>query len=77
MPKVKQFTAHESQTQSYSTNPETFRIQEIEQSHMKLDAEITRIHIKYHIHLSRRKSSMCKLSERKQLFKKKQIEREG
>jgi hypothetical protein len=77
MPKAKRFTAHKSQTQSYSTNPETSRIQEIEQSRVGLDAEITRIRTKYRTRLSRRKSNIRKISEWKQLSKEKQIEREG
>ena len=53
MPKAKAFSARKSRAQPYSTNPETARIREIEQSRVGLSAEIARINTKYRTRLSR------------------------
>ena len=73
MPKAKKFTAHKAHNQPYSTNPETARIQEIEQSHMRLTAEVARISTKYHTHLTRRKVSLHKTLKWKQLLEEEQV----
>ena len=76
MPKVKRFTARKPRNQSYSTNPETARIREIEQSRVGLAAEIARINTKYRTRLSRKKAKMHKTSEWKRLSENERIQRE-
>ena len=73
MLKAKKFTAHKARNQPYSTNPETARIREIEQSHIGLTAEVARISIKYHTHLTRRKVSLHKILKWKQLLEEEQF----
>ena len=74
MPKAKKFTAHKAHNQPYSTNPETARIREIEQSRVGLTAEVARISTKYHTHLTRRKVSLHKTLKWKQLSEEEQVQ---
>jgi hypothetical protein len=76
MPKAKRFTARKPRSQSYSTNPETVRIRELEQSRVGLAAEIAKIKTKYRTHLSRKKVSMQKTIEWKQLSENERLQRE-
>ena len=76
MPKAKSFTPRKPRTKPYSTNPETARIREIEQSRVGLSAEIARINTKYRARLFRAKAKLHKSTEWHRLSKIDQIEKE-
>ena len=76
MPKAKAFTPRKPRTKPYSTNPETARVREIEQSRVGLSAEIPRINARFHTRLFRAKAKLHKSPEWKQLSKIDQIAKE-
>lgn len=63
MPKAKRFSPRKPRPTPVSTNPETARIREIEQSRTGFDAERARIKTKYRTRLARAKARLTKASD--------------
>jgi hypothetical protein len=74
MPKAKRFRARIPRNQPYSTNEETARIREIEQSRTGFNAEKAKIKNKFRTQLCRRKAKLRKTSGWNQLSEAEQIE---
>ena len=60
MPKVKRFSPRKPRSAPVSTNPETARIREIEQSRTGFDVEQARVKTKYRTRLARAKARLTK-----------------
>ncbi len=76
MSKAKRFQARIPRNQPYSTNAETARIREIDQSRVGLDIEIVRINGKFRTRLSRAKAGMRRTDKWKKSSKKQQLQQE-
>jgi hypothetical protein len=63
MPKAKRFSPRKPRSAPVSTNPETARIREIEQSRRGFDVERARVKTKYRTRLARAKARLTKASD--------------